>query len=103
MPRPCPSARSGRRAFSLGWVVSSAGVALWLWWSCRQRVGHALALVIVPAVQHGEEIHVPDERRLAAERRFVRRLDVLALVEVRLVSFAGAGVGIDEHAELGIA
>jgi len=63
------------------------------------------ATMDVPSTASGviEKIHVANERRLAAERRFVRRFDVLAPVEVRLVSFAGAGVGIDEHVELGVA
>jgi hypothetical protein len=69
----------------------------------RQRVRNALTLVIVPAVQNAEEIHVSNEGRLAAKGRLVARLDKLAAVETLLVRLPSFRVRIHEHIELGIA
>ena len=61
--------------------------------SRHERVGHALALLLAPAEQQGEQVVVLDGRRLAAHRELLRRGDVVQRVERARRPSPRAGVG----------
>src|SRR5688572_7030220 len=71
----------------------------WLWWSGRQRIGDALALVIVAAVQDRDEVGGRDERRHGFHRYGCGIHDILRTVQPSLLALAGGDVRIDVNLE----